>query len=394
MKIKLSRIKLGEVLLMVLLLCSSWEFIVPVTVIDEVVLIVLILYIIIVHKKVDKLVIKIICIYIMYCLGGIVVNMRMNSSSITALVDNIKPIIFLVMITALSLDKNTIKRIVCFFERINVVSIFVGILNVICHNYLHINLLVGTGRIRMVAGKYVYRMGGLTGHTGIMSEICAILIILTIFNSKLQKKHFVKLAFYFMGMYFAGGRLPMIVSLVAIVFFMWGKIKLKMRKYLLVFFGVVMGTFAYPVVNYVTQLYQTDIENQIRFIAIRLIYSMITSVLFFGVGIGNIGNANSIVYNRDLYQHLDVIRYGGFDWESTIAKNLLQTGVIGTALWYAPFLINFYRVIKSNGEYKNMTVFIFGYYLANTILNKAYSIPFLFILCILSSYQAGNREVE
>ena len=383
---------IDEVLLLALAFVTSWAYIMPTSYFDEIFLVLLFGYILVTHKKLDNNLLKIILCYVIWCLLGLIMNMKMNLYSLIQLIDSLKPIIMLLCISAIKIDEEKTDSILHIFELINIPSIGVGIINAVRYNYLHMELLIDTGTLKIINGTIVERAGGLIGHSGVFSEVCAVLFIIVLFHEKTGTKKILKMAFYLIGLYCGRGRFPLVIAVAAIFWYFWKKISSQNKKYL---FWIIIFTvvgLAYPIYLHVSDLFALDFQNQIRFVALRSVMKLLKDVLMFGVGIGNLGNSGSITNNYDLYRQLNMIGFGDVDWESQLAKSLLQTGLIGTILWYCPFILYFYKIYtkKRQDKYKNLTSFLLGYYIVNSFINKSYTLPFLVVLCVVISVELNE----
>jgi hypothetical protein len=315
--------------------------------------------------------------------------MRFSFYSFFQIFDNLKPMIMLLCVTAISVTEKKTDSFLHMFELVNAPSVAVGIINAVMYNYLHIGRLIDTGTLKRYGDVFLLRAGGFIGHSGPFSETCAVLFIVALFREKSGIKKWIKMAFFALGLYCGRGRFPLGVAVAAVFWYLWTKIAAKNRKYLIFAAIFIAILAAYPTFVYVLELFLPDLESQIRFHGFRTVLVLITSVLFFGVGIGTIGNEGSMAANYDLYSSLGIVRYGGKDWESQLAKSLLQTGVIGTVMWYTPFVKSLHKIYIGGGQgrYRNLTFFLLIYYIANSFINKSYTLPFLLLLCVLISAQ-------
>ncbi|MDK2830224.1 MAG: hypothetical protein PWP67_3060 [Clostridium butyricum] len=391
--LKIPQHSIDELLIYMLILVTSWQFFMPSTWLDEFVIIVLVAYTIVQKKAINKNFLILVCTYVVYCSIGLLVNRRISFYSIFILVDNFKPILLLVFILELKISKEKLVSVLNFFEIVNIPSLIIGIINAVRYNYLHQDLIISTGTFKDINGVIIERAGGMLGHSGSFSEVCAVLVIITLFHPKQKFFRWIKIIFYFIALYFGRGRFPLAIVIIAFCYFAFLNISKSLRKYLIYLFIFIGVLLSFPTMQYVMETFSTDFENQVRFVALRAIFSLITNVLLFGVGIGCLGNEKSILYNIDLYRALDLIKYGMLDWESQFAKNLLQTGIVGTVIWYVPFISCLHKVIKSTGEYKIVTMYMLIFYITNTILNKGYSMPFLVVMCILVAIQLNHQLV-
>lgn len=386
--------EIWEWILFALVLVTSWAAIMPTSFLDETLLGALFIYIVVTKKKLNTKLVKCCAIYVIWCILGLLFNLRLSFYSIAQLIDSMKPMILLILVMALEWTENKVDCFIEFVKVINIPSVIVAIINSIRYNYLHQSLLIETGTLKEVDGRLIERAGGLLGHSGPFSTTCAVVFIAILFKSEENStKKIISLLFWGMGLYVGKGRFPLIVAAGAVLFYLWNNLKKEWRKYFLVCLLSIVVLTVIPLYRFLTEIFSLDIESQIRFIAIRMIFVMIQYVIFFGVGIGNIGNTNSYLENSDLYVKYDILGSKGYDWESQFAKSMLQTGVIGTILWYYPFIYALRKVYGGReSRMKTLTIYLLWFFLINSIINKTYELPFLLIVVVLSSSQIVKVE--
>lgn len=396
-KIRIKKPKFDFELLLLygFILVTSWQIVMPTTYFDELFLIALIIYEIAVKKiKWDRKSFLAISIYVLYCCLGLVVNFRISMYSLFVLLDSIKPNILLLTVSALKLTDEKTKKVIKFFTVINLISVVIGLYNTYSFYYGNGHLLFDSGNRREVGNIIQYRMNGLTSHVGEMATNCLILIAIFLFKDKHKILDYILLGISFVGLLATRGRFTLIACVTFFAYFAWNKTHLKGKRKILVGIPFVIVIFIIFFGGNVLSYYAPDLENQVRFAAWKSIINLLPNVLMLGVGIGNIGNEKSILYNRDLYSKVNEVRFGNMDWESTIGKSLLQTGVFGTILLLYPLIRCLKKIIKARGEYHVLTLSLFLYYLVDLFLNKAYDIPFIGVLAILVSNQLSKGKTK
>lgn len=359
-----------------MLLGSSWEAVLGTTYMDEIALVFLMGLLLIGEKKLDRYIWISFGIYCLLCICG----MLFYEGGINNLLDALKPLTMFTIIYSFKLCDKECDFIITFFKVINIVSIFVGIMNYILFNILNTSLLLDTGTYKYINGRLVHRMSGFMRHSGFMAETCAALIIITLFQQKITRKNFVEIIFYFVGLYCTRGRLPLAIALCACAIFAVLKMPPRIRIRLFVLFllagtggVIILGNSVY---QSLLQRFSNDIENQIRFVALRRMAEVFDGSFinflkkfFFGYGIGYLDNF----------------------YESHLAITFLNLGIIGVVVWYGSFLYAGTKMRLSGSKYKTAAIIIMGYYLMNTIFNKSYSLPLLEIVCVIL---AGNNEKQ
>ena len=391
-KMKLQTIKLNQnnlfieqILIIGLIFVTSWKFILPSTWFDEVFLVIIVGYFVLIGKKVNRKYINVFAFYIIWCILGALLNRNINMYTIFSMLDNLKPILIFCIIISIKVSNNDVIWYKKWAEIINFPSVLIGILNGYLYNILGRDVLIDSGTLKYYGTILVHRSGGLIGHSGEFTELCAILFLLVLFIDKNTCSKYLKLAIYAIGIYCGRGRFPLALIFCGVVWYLWLHISKKNRKRLIFF--VILSIFAliYPIYIYFINMFSLDIEYQIRFVALRKIMELLPYIVFFGVGCGAIGNTYSADYNSQLYRKLSIERYSGYDWESTFAKCMIQTGVIGTVLWFYVFFDAIIKMIKKRNAYRDLALLLMIYYVLNCFINKSYVMPMLAIVSVLVS---------
>lgn len=370
-----------------MILVSSFEYLIPISWFDEIALVILTVYMVVRKRKIEKSLIFTVCMFFIYCIVGLFINMRINIYSIFSLFDMIKPIFLIGLIVNTKLNSKNVKTIIYFFQVVNIPSVMVALVGEIWVNMLHRPWVIETGTYKLYDGMLILRAGGLYGHSGVFSSICSVLVIITVFDKKMGRKRWLLAMFFFVGLCCGRGRWPLFYTVMALFCYIYFNITKKNRKYILGILIIVAIVAIYPVIQFVLREYAIDLETQIRFAGYRVIIEHIPQIVLFGYGVGSIGNLYSIKYNYSLFYELGIVKWGMNDWESTFAKSMMQVGVTGTILWYKTLIVYLYKVAKSIGKYKELTLLLLTIYILDTLINKAYNIPYIIILAVFISYQ-------
>ena len=363
----------------------------PSTYLDEILMIAFIPYIIYKRLVNKKILIAIAC-FISWSTLGLLVNFNLNFYSLYIIVDTLKPIILLLCFMSIDINECRFKKILDCYCVVNVPSAIVGIINGYRYNYLGLDLIINSGSLKYIDGVLVERAGGLIFTSGVFTDVCAILFICILFVYEWNKKKVLLLGLFLIALLFGRGRFPLLLTILGICLYLWMKLNYKYRKVLLISIVAFIGFSLFLIVPYVMNEYAIDIENQVRFVPYYLIGSIPVQVMLFGLGIGNIGNENSYLYNSSLYFEYGVTHYAGWDWESQLGKLLVQTGITGAILWFYPFLHGLKKALKSRSKHRNVCVFLICYYLINLVMNKSYEVQILVLVCTAISHVCRMEE--
>lgn len=372
LKINLTMLNLRSIivfLICVMLIGSSWEAVLGTTYLDDITLLFLIFLFPFTHKKMDGYIFVSLIFYSILCLLS---SLFYGNWNLIDWFDAFKALAMFAVIYFLDITDKERDFLIFFFKTVNSISILIGILNYILFNIFHSNVILDTGTYKYINGIYVHRMSGFMLHSGFMAETCAALLIITLFKEEIKKFNYIEVSFYLFGVYCTRGRIPLAISCGAILFYILLKIRKHIREkwyiYLLIV-GLAIGIMmSIPVYQYLRRVFSLDIEHQIRFIALRRIGEIfegssinIIKKIFLGCGVGYISTY----------------------YESHFAITFLNLGILGVLIWYFPF---FYAELKMrflDNKYKVASMTLLAYYLANTIVNKSYTLPFLEIVCIM-----------
>ena len=381
MKLKWKPISLSNLYVFLLILVSCWEVIMPSSFFDEILLIGMLVYIGVKKCFLSRKMSLIITLFLTWSLIGILLSFHASGYSLFILIDSIKPLLMLVTFLAIRIDENYFKRIVEYYCIINIPSAIVGIINGVFYNYLGRELLIDSGSLKYIDGVLVERAGGLVFVSGVFSDICAMLFVCVLFMYKWDIKKIILLSLYLVGLLFGRGRFPLLLMATGVSWYLWVKLHNKYRKFLLFVIIGIMTIATGPLVKYILTEYAFDFENQVRFVPYSMLFIIPEQILFFGAGMGIVGSTDSYLYAADLYSKYGVDSSKGLDWEAQLGKLLVQTGVVGTVLWFYPFVCGLINAFKSKSIYRNVCIFIIGYYLINLTMNKSYEVQILVLVC-------------
>ena len=384
--IKKKAISIPHLYIICMMLVSCWEILMPTSFLDEVLLILFWIYIILNNINPPKKIILVVVAFVMWAMLGLIFNLSVSSYSLFILIDTLKPILMLITFLCIKIDDDYYKKILDTFCIINIPSALLGIVNGLFYNYLGRDPLIESGSLKYIDGELVLRSGGLVFVSGVFSDICAVLFVSILFTYKWDIKKIILLGIFCLGVLFGRGRFPLLLMLCGVIWYLWINLSRKLRRvliFLVVF--LVLGAII-PTVKYITTEYAFDLENQVRFVPYALLFTIPESILTFGLGVGNIGSTNSFIYNPNLYTKYGLMGVSDLDWEAQFGKLLVQTGLIGTIIWFFPFVFGFVKAFKSKNQYKNICIYITGYYLINLLMNKSYEVQILILVCASISY--------
>ncbi len=369
--VQIKKNSINVVVICIALFATSWEAVIGFSYIDEICIIVLMLMCLLSLKKISGTMawFSILYLFILFC-GGV----GYDNISIIDILDKMKPIAILFSFMIFDFSEKQIDGMFSFFEIINIPSILIGIMNV----YMYGNtgrVLFESGTYKEIDGNIVLRMGGFVGHSGTMAEICLVLIICSLFKTRaFSWEKIVKVGFYFIGLLATRQRFCLYVAVITFVVWVLFMIPDGYRKYVViisVFAICVIGMMYFTdIIQIINRNFASDFENQIRFKALRRAL-MFDYNLIWGNGAG----------------------YLGTRYESNIAIVMVESGFCGLILYYGAFIYCGLKIYFSKTRYHVIGTYIMVFYLMNSIINKGYSIPILFVIGILLS-ESNNYSVD
>lgn len=378
--LKIKKNDIFVVLLIIMVVGSSWDMFFGTSYIDEIALLGLLVFAMFFRLRINTLSICCISIYACICVLGMV----REHGQLIDVFNYVKCMLMFVLVPQLGLSDENIIRIFAYFKYSNVISVAIGIINYINYNILHAPLLFESGNLKYIDGGLVHRMSGLCSFSGVMATICLFLLVCSLFKTEKTTIDYFWSIYWFIGLYCTKGRFSLFFAIVFIAYYTWIHVPYNTRKRLL---PVILLTVIAVVVFVIPKLYDviltefaSDFENQIRWRAYSKINDLFDSNfwaplnLLVGVGIGYLGTV----------------------YESHFAITFIETGAIGLLAWYIPLIFYLFRLLKQQDKGDdNITVMILlVFYMINSLINKSYDVPYLPMMCVFLNTIRIRRMVE
>lgn len=160
----------------------------------------------------------------------------------------------------------------------------------------------------------------------------------------------------------------------------------KAVLYLLIFlsFSIVIIIFLVFSQN-IKEYLSGDIEDTIRFFALKKAFEILPDNFLLGTGIGTFSCRAASKYYSYVYTKYDFSQFYDYTFlgdcfESQLAKILIQTGVLGFIFYYY-FLFKNFKLAKNN----ELLIYLYLILFIEMILNPVYQIPYVIILAIVNS---------
>ena len=143
-----------------------------------------------------------------------------------------------------------------------------------------------------------------------------------------------------------------------------------------------------------------DIDNTIRFYSIKKSIEILEDYPILGTSIGTFNGNGSLRYNKTIYNKynfdnnfLNIAMESSSGFESQLARQLIETGILGTLLYYSIFINTIiFLVNKNKTKYNKCFIFIIIVNIINSFLNPMYSLPLVIFSLIAISYNDTKYE--
>lgn len=344
-------------------------------------------------EKLDKKMIIVILTFTLLTFLNVFIKGYPVNAYLEDFLNFVKIIILFEIILLVKLDDENYKKIIRVIFIIGLISIACGVIK-----YLFYDSFGYTVGDKFRNGQY--RISGLSGHPISLGFLCLVLAMYLLNpKKKLKKYECICLVFVIWALYLTRSRLSSVLFVIYLAYYLIHKyfknIKLFYQKHKnsLKISGVVFVVM----ISIIGLLNLEKISDKIRFETDNTIrmYSLAKSVEVFkkypilGTGIGTFSSSASIKYNSYVYEEFDITKFSDMItvshadiFESTFAKILIQTGLVGI-LFFGYF---FYQYFNISLKRKNsFLIFAMLFLCINLIFNVAYQIPFILIIAIILS---------
>ena len=366
---------------------------------DEIVVLLLLFLLIVFNENRFKInmSIKIMGVFLIYSLFVTILNQRSLFGFFSEFPYLIKVPVVFITISQMSIDIKRRDKFYIFFVLANIPSILIGI-------WQYKNRSMGWSLGLKMRNGFA-RVMGYAGHPIWYAFILILIIIIAWYlidkfvESKLKSIVFkVAMAIILLTL-INGTQSRYSLAVFAFITFVCVACNLPVKtnslKLLIVLLGIFVALFfGWSIFQDI--IYGSD-EMSVRSIGLRSIPKAIINYPL-GSGIGTFGNSSSILYNKGfIYNTLGITApnigshfNSGNYYESTFAQKVVETGLIGTTIYYYFFLypLKFYKRNKDLLDLLILLVFIL-----NSIMNIAYQLPLIYISAIAYASLINQRTV-
>ncbi len=370
---------------------------------DEFIIILILVINILINDKIviNKKKIILLISYFLISIITLIIRAYDVEAYVIDLIYTIKPFILIEVISSLKLNTKQFDRCMNFFIILNTFSIFYGFYN----SYLsHQGIYITNGLYR----DWVYRIEGFSGHPANMASLCLFTIVYIVNKMQIIKNQNTKsimkviqiglVLLNIVAIYYTLARVQLFALILYFLFLIYNKIKRYNKKVLFIILIVTITIIAIIISMNIEKIlyeYEGDFENAIRFYAISKIPEVLNKYPILGTSLGSFSTEESIKNNSYVYTEFQFATYilntakevSTSLFESNFAKQMIQTGLLGTLLYYSYFYI-LYKENKNNFHAKYWILFV----VANSILNLIYSVQILVPLAlIISNFKEENE---
>ncbi len=382
--------KLEKILIYAFLTYIVFMGIIPFKFLDELITILLIGIHIVKNKKlvIDKKKIILLLIYILITFLTVLIRKYYLEAYIMDLIYTLKPFILLEAISCTNISDKNLNKYIRFLITINTFSIV----------YAFYNYYLASKGIYIEGGLYrnwVYRPDGFSGHPANLANICMISIAYLFQNiqnikSKKSKLYILIIVLNLSCIYFTLARLQLFIIIIYVMYFIYQKINKTSIKIMV--FLLLAGSCIFTLMDYkkILNNYTNDIDNAIRFQAIKKVPEVLNKYPLLGTGVGSFSTKESIELNSYVYNEfnfsniiIETAKKSSMSlFESNMAKQLIQTGILGTLLYYSYFFM-LYKKIRNNDRKSINAKFWLIFIVISSALNVIYDVQLLVPLALL-----------
>lgn len=391
--------KIESICVYILITFIVFNGIIEISILDELIVILLLGIGIIKNKNIffDKK--KMILFFIYVCITFITLILRRYyvDAYLVDLIYTLKPFILIEVLISLQIPRYKMQKYINYMTIINTISILFGL-----YNYY----VASTG-VFIQGGSYrenEYRLSGFSGHPANIASLSLFTILYyfeekIILHSKKSKRYILLILLNVIALYLSAARMQMFIGICYIIYRIYMNKKDKIFRILITVLIIVVVFVIIMNINLIFDYYQKDLESAIRFYAISKIPDVLYEYPLLGTGLGTFSTEESIEKNSYVYSKFDfasskvevAARMTTSMFESNIAKQLIQTGILGTIVYYAYFLF-LYKQIKKKEKDEYLIKFWIIFIIINSILNLAYNIQILVPFALLVSSNLRRKE--
>lgn len=296
------------------------------------------------------------------------------------------------------INEAKLNKLIKYFFIINIPSMICGL-----YQILRFELTSETNGF--MYRNNTIRIDGFAGHPITLGMIGTIIFYFSISNIKSLKKdtkYLIISIISFIIVILTKSRFPLVISIFMLlyefIFRLKEKYNISKKNIIIAISCILLIMLIILSMNY--KKIEEYIENErssIRLYSLEMVPRILSKYPILGTGVGTYSCKVSIQYKSTVYEEFDFSKHmlnfatenisSGF--ESHLAKQLIETGIMGTVLYYGYFINMLHCAIKKKN--KDMICFILVM-LVNSIINQIYSIPLVLILGILISNMYVKEE--
>ena len=343
--------KVNILFILLFLLITSYQSIFP-NFSDEILIIIwfgyflinVLLRKVILSKKL-KLSISMASLYIIISLFTLLLMNGIHKAYFIDIINDLKIFMLFILFSSISLNSNDIKNIMKIYIILLIPNMVIAIGDFIQVYIFKVNIL---GQMR----NGVARISALSGHPIHLGYITMSVGLWKIYNKK-----YIQSFIYVLILLGTQTRLAINIFGIGIVLLILNKIiNLFSKKLNKMFISMLILMIPILVItNYsgIKSYLEDDIKHTIRFYGIKKSVDILEDYPLLGTSIGTFNGKGSLLYNKTVYnayefrQHyLDLALISSSGFESQLARQLIETGILGTILYYGVLYIKQYIYLE------------------------------------------------
>lgn len=390
--------KVNILFILLFLLITSYQSIFP-SFSDEILIIIWFGYFltnavlrkVILTKKL-KLSIGVSFLYIMISLFTLLLMNGIHKAYFIDIINDLKIFMLFILFSSIDLNSDDIKNIMRVYIILLIPNIVIALMEFVQVYIFKINI---PGKMR----NGVTRLSALSGHPIHLGYIAMSIGLWKIYNKK-----YIQSLIYVLILFGTQTRLTIVIFEIGIVLIILSKvINLFGKKLNKMFISIIILIIPILVMtNYssINSYLEEDVENTIRFYSIKKSIEIFKDYPLLGTSIGTFNGNGSLLYNKTIYNKykfsqasLETALESSSGFESQLARQLIETGIIGVILFYSIFISRaVYLFRKRKLIYGKYILFLNIVNMINSLLNPLYSLPLITFSLISISYEHCNLQ--
>ena len=380
--------KVNMIFILLFLVTTSYQSIFP-NFSDEALIVIWFIYFlrkVVITKKL-RLSIVVAFLYIIISLFTLLLMNGIHKAYFIDIINDLKIFMLFILFSSVNLNSNDIKNIMKFYIILLIPNIVIALIEFVQIYIFKVNI---PGKMR----NGVTRLSALSGHPIHLGYIAMAIGLWKIYNKK-----YIQSSIYVLILLGTQTRLTIAIFIIGIALMILNKVMnllgKKLNKMFISIIILIIPIFIMTNYNSIIAYLDEDVENTIRFYGIKKSIEIVQDYPLLGTSIGTFNGKGSLLYNRMIYNNyqfsqgiLNTALKSSSGFESQLARQLIETGILGTILYYSIIIYSTsYLFTKTKLKYCKYFLFFNLVNIINSLLNPLYSLPLVSFSLISISYE-------